>query len=120
MPIAMDFNFKNYFLTLLIRSFKEALTDSGGQIMAKDKEIKTNAMRFLDKNKIKYEKFIYDCDEFIDGTDVARKLGQPFERTFKTLVSRKCVMVYICSAKGVARLEGVALLEQVCHCGCGL
>jgi hypothetical protein len=30
------------------------------------------------------------------------------------------VMVYICSAKGVARLEGVALLEQVCHCGCGL
>ena len=87
MPIAMDFNFKNYFLTLLIRSFKEALTDSGGQIMAKDKEIKTNAMRFLDKNKIKYEKFIYDCDEFIDGTDVARKLGQPFERTFKTLVT---------------------------------
>jgi len=55
--------------------------------MAKDKEIKTNAMRFLDKNKIKYKKIVYDCDEFIDGTEVAKKLGQPFERTFKTLVT---------------------------------
>jgi hypothetical protein len=36
-------------------------------------------------------------------------------------------MVCICLAQGVARLEsvvlvgvGVALLEWVCHCGCGL
>ncbi len=55
--------------------------------MAKDKEIKTNAMRFLDKNKIEYKKIIYECTEFIDGMEVAEKLGQPFERTFKTLVT---------------------------------
>ncbi len=55
--------------------------------MAKDKEIKTNAMRFLDKNKIVYNKIIYECEDFIDGIDVAKKLGQPFEKTFKTLVT---------------------------------
>ena len=55
--------------------------------MSKDKEIKTNAMRFLDKNKITYNKMFYECDEFIDGMEVAKKLGQPFERTFKTLVT---------------------------------
>jgi hypothetical protein len=30
------------------------------------------------------------------------------------------VMVCICSAQGVALLEGVALLGYVCHYGCGL
>jgi hypothetical protein len=30
------------------------------------------------------------------------------------------VMVCICSSQRVALLEGVALLEQVCHCGCRL
>ena len=30
------------------------------------------------------------------------------------------MMVCICSAQGVAPLGGVALLEEVCHCGCGL
>lgn len=55
--------------------------------MAKEKEIKTNVMRFLDKNKIEYKKFIYECCQFTDGLDTAKKLGQPFERTFKTLVT---------------------------------
>ena len=55
--------------------------------MSKDKEIKTNAMRFLDKNKIKYNKMVYVCDDFVDGMEVAKKLNQPFERTFKTLVT---------------------------------
>ena len=35
--------------------------------MAKEKEIKTNAMRILDRQKIKYEVLQYECDEFIDG-----------------------------------------------------
>ena len=35
------------------------------------KEIKTNAMRFLDKNKIIYEVVQYECDEFTDGLSVA-------------------------------------------------
>ena len=34
--------------------------------MAKEKEIKTNAMRILDRQKIKYEVLQYECDEFID------------------------------------------------------
>lgn len=41
----------------------------------KEKEIKTNAMRILDKNKIPYEVLQYECDEFIDGLHTARKTG---------------------------------------------
>lgn len=55
--------------------------------MAKDKEIKTNAMRILDKNKIHYEVKTYECDNFIDGIHIADQLGQPYERMFKTLVT---------------------------------
>lgn len=51
------------------------------------KEIKTNAMRILDKNKIAYELMTYECDEFIDGLHIADQLGQPYERMFKTLVT---------------------------------
>ena len=35
--------------------------------MAKDKGVKTNAMRILDKKKISYKVNYYECDEFIDG-----------------------------------------------------
>lgn len=52
----------------------------------KEKEIKTNAMRMLDKNKISYEVVTYECDEFIDGVHVADALGQPYDISFKTLV----------------------------------
>ena len=48
--------------------------------MAKEKNVKTNAMRILDKNKIKYEEITYTCDEFISGTQIADQLGQPYER----------------------------------------
>lgn len=41
--------------------------------MAKEKEIKTNAMRILDRQKIKYEVLQYECDEFIDGLHTAEK-----------------------------------------------
>ena len=53
----------------------------------KDKEIKTNAMRILDKNKISYEVVTYTCEEFIDGIHIADQLGQPYEISFKTLVT---------------------------------
>lgn len=52
----------------------------------KEKEIKTNAMRILEKNKISFEVKTYECDEFIDGIHIADKLGQPYEQSFKTLV----------------------------------
>lgn len=51
------------------------------------KELKTNAMRILDKKKIKYEYQTYECEEFIDGITVADQMGLPHERVYKTLVT---------------------------------
>lgn len=51
------------------------------------KEVKTNAMRILDKEKISYEAVTYECDEFIDGVHIADKLNQVYEISFKTLVT---------------------------------
>lgn len=56
--------------------------------MSKDKQIKTNAMRILDKKKIPYKVNYYECDEFIDGVHIADKLSQPYEISFKTLVTK--------------------------------
>ena len=56
--------------------------------MAKEKEIKTNAMRILDRQKVKYEVFQYECDEFIDGLHTAEVTGAPVEQSFKTLVAQ--------------------------------
>ena len=50
------------------------------------KEVKTNAMRILDRNKIPYEIINYECAEFIDGLHTAEKTGAPVEQSFKTLV----------------------------------
>ena len=50
------------------------------------KEAKTNAMRMLDRQKVKYEAFSYECDEFIDGLHSADKIGAPYDQSFKTLV----------------------------------
>ena len=54
--------------------------------MAK-KENMTNAMRILDKNKIAYRTKTYECDEFIDGIHIADMNGDPYEQSFKTLVT---------------------------------
>ena len=51
------------------------------------KEVKTNAMRILDRAKIEYEINLYDCDEFIDAVHVADMLSQPYESSYKTLVA---------------------------------
>ena len=55
--------------------------------MAKEKDVKTNAMRMLDKLKIEYKVNYYECDEFIDGMHIADKLGQSYDSSFKTLVT---------------------------------
>ena len=44
------------------------------------KEAKTNAMRMLDRQKVKYEAFSYECDEFIDGLHTAEATGAPVEQ----------------------------------------
>lgn len=50
------------------------------------KEVKTNAVRILDRNKVKYELLTYDAGEFIDGLHTAEKTGAPVEQSYKTLV----------------------------------
>ncbi|MDD2972083.1 MAG: Cys-tRNA(Pro) deacylase [Lachnospiraceae bacterium] len=55
--------------------------------MAKEKDIKTNAMRILEQMKIPYEAHTYECKEFIDGVTLADQLGIPHEMTYKTLVT---------------------------------
>ncbi len=55
--------------------------------MAKNKEIKTNAMRILERNKIEYTHYAYECEEFIDGLQIADMLGFPYEKVYKTLVA---------------------------------
>lgn len=53
----------------------------------KEKDVKTNAMRILDKNKISYSVNTYQCDEFIDGVHIADMLMQSYDVSFKTLVA---------------------------------
>ncbi len=56
--------------------------------MAKKIE-KTNAARLLDRAKIPYELIPYEVDERdLAAAHVARQLGEPIERVFKTLVLR--------------------------------
>lgn len=55
--------------------------------MAKQKDIKTNAMRILESKKIPFEAHTYECDEFIDGIHIADMLNQPYEKMYKTLVT---------------------------------
>ena len=56
--------------------------------MSKGKEIKTNAMRILDRQKISYQVLQYECGEFIDGMHSAELTGAPVEQSFKTLVAK--------------------------------
>lgn len=52
-------------------------------------KIKTNAMRILDKEKIKYTPHEYSHDEgAVDGITAALKMGIEPQRVFKTLVTR--------------------------------
>lgn len=54
--------------------------------MAKEKTVKTNAMRILDKMKIEYEIITAEITEFTSGTDMARLENVPAGESFKTLV----------------------------------
>ena len=89
---------------------------------SKEKEIKTNAMRMLDKNKVPYETIQYECDEFIDGLHTAQKTGAPVEQSFKTLVvqgkSREYYVLVIPIAeeidlKAAARIVGEKSVEMI-------
>lgn len=51
------------------------------------KELKTNAMRMLEKLKIPYEYLTYECPEFVSGISTADLTGLPHELVYKTLVT---------------------------------
>ena len=53
------------------------------------KELKTNAMRILDRLGIPYEYRIYDCEQFTDGISTADQLHLPHEQVYKTLVTQQ-------------------------------
>ena len=55
--------------------------------MSKEKEVKTNVMRLLDKAKISYRHMEYEVDENdLSGTHAADVMGVKHEMLFKTLV----------------------------------
>ena len=55
--------------------------------MAKQKEVKTNAMRILESMKIDFTHLTAECKEFEDGIQIADMLGLPHEKVYKTLVT---------------------------------
>ncbi|MCR2046242.1 Cys-tRNA(Pro) deacylase [Acetatifactor muris] len=55
--------------------------------MAKQKEIKTNAMRILESMKLPYTHIAYECNEFVDAIQIADMLSLPYEKVYKTLVT---------------------------------
>lgn len=82
----------------------------------KEKEIKTNAMRMLDKHKISYETLQYECEEFIDGLHTAEITGAPPEQSFKTLVlqgkSRQYYVFVLPVAKEINLKTAAKLVEE--------
>lgn len=51
------------------------------------KELKTNAMRILERQKIPFTYKTYECEEFMDGIHVADQLGFEHKYVYKTLVT---------------------------------
>lgn len=87
------------------------------------KIVKTNAMRQLDKNKIKYDVYTYDAsDGFIDGQSVAKKCNQDPVILYKTLVTRghsKKIYVFVINVlnemdlKKCAKAVGEKSIEMI-------
>lgn len=67
-------------------------------------EGKTNAMRFLDKQKAEYTTHFYSHEDgAIDGVSVAAKVGIPAEKVFKTLVTKGASRQYYVFVVPVAK-----------------
>ncbi|MDO4332935.1 MAG: Cys-tRNA(Pro) deacylase [Eubacteriales bacterium] len=62
--------------------------------MAKNKEVKTNAMRILDRMKIPYEHYTYECEEFVDGLQIVEMLSLDPAKVYKTLVTEGTSQTY--------------------------
>lgn len=71
--------------------------------MSKKKEIKTNAMRILEKEGIAFSQYCYVCNEFVDGVQIADQLSLPYEKVYKTLVTRGSSKAYFVFVIPVAK-----------------
>lgn len=71
--------------------------------MSKSKEIKTNAMRILESMKIPFTQRTYECEEFVDGLQIADKLSLPYEKVYKTLVTQGSSRNYFVFVIPIAR-----------------
>ena len=91
--------------------------------MAKNKIDKTNAMRILDRNKVKYDVLTYTVDESdLSGEHAAAELGLDPEIVFKTLVLKgdrsghivACIPVAeTLDLKALARASGNKSIEMI-------
>lgn len=91
--------------------------------MAKDKKLKTNAMRILDSKKIPYEMLSYESEDGkIDGISVAHKIGIDEKNVFKTLVAQgtsKELYVFVIpvaaelNLKAAASITGEKKIEMI-------
>lgn len=85
-------------------------------------EVKTNAMRMLDKSKTPYHIFAYDAEDGqIHGTAVAEKIGKPVEQVYKTLVAHQGSSLFVfiipvaeeLDLKKAAKAAGVKKIEML-------
>ena len=85
-------------------------------------EVKTNAMRMLDKSKTPYHIFAYDAEDGqIHGTAVAEKIGKPVEQVYKTLVAHQGASLFVfiipvaeeLDLKKAAKAAGVKKIEML-------
>ena len=65
---------KHLFMLNLKKKKKKKKKGRNYKKMAKQKEVKTNAMRILESLKIPFTHYTYECDEFVDGLQIADKL----------------------------------------------
>ena len=83
--------------------------------MAKEKVIKTNAMRILDSKKVNYEIITYKSnDGKIDGISVANKIGVDENKVFKTLVAQgtsKELYVFVIPVAEELNLKEAAIIS---------
>lgn len=85
--------------------------------------LKTNAMRILDKAGIAYNTYTYDhSDGLIDGISVAQKMGQHVQQVYKTLVTQGASREYYVfvipvakelDLKAAARSVGTKSIEMI-------
>ncbi len=67
-------------------------------------ELKTNAMRILEREKIRYQIHEYESgDGLIDGISAAHKMGISEEKVYKTIVTKGCGRDYFVFVVPVAK-----------------